>query len=184
MQFVKFSEQKMDALSIEKGYIVHAVNCKGVVGGGIAKQVKNTFPETFEAYSSVCKEFGNFMLGMCALTDGRENVTVANLFTSDGYGAQVDSPESILQATKFAVYDFYNSIFISNHVGSKIPLKIYSNKFNSGLFNVPWEETFKVIEEVSNYFFNNCLPSFYKQFFGELIAQGHSPVEWVVCLHE
>jgi O-acetyl-ADP-ribose deacetylase (regulator of RNase III) len=39
-----------DALAIERGIIVHGCNCIGVMGAGIAGQVKKKFPEVFKQY--------------------------------------------------------------------------------------------------------------------------------------
>ena len=40
--------------------LAHQTNCLGIMGGGIAYQIKNMFPEVFRYYSSTCKrESGN-----------------------------------------------------------------------------------------------------------------------------
>jgi O-acetyl-ADP-ribose deacetylase (regulator of RNase III) len=39
-----------NVLNVEKGVIVHGCNAQGVMGSGIALEVKNRFPEVFEAY--------------------------------------------------------------------------------------------------------------------------------------
>lgn len=37
-------------LSIDKGIICHQVNCKGVMGAGLALQIKNKWPEAYDGY--------------------------------------------------------------------------------------------------------------------------------------
>ena len=42
-------------LGEETDALVNAVNCKGVMGRGIALQFKNAFPDNFKAYAEACK---------------------------------------------------------------------------------------------------------------------------------
>ena len=62
-------------------YICHQVNCKGVMGAGLAKQIKQLLtPEQFLTYRKVCEENGDKLLGevqMFKLTDSR---TIVNIF--------------------------------------------------------------------------------------------------------
>jgi ADP-ribose 1''-phosphate phosphatase len=111
--------------------LVHACNCQGVWGSGIALQFKNKFPEEYRIYKNFCVE-----------SDAYPSVSlVANrigcLFTSRAYGKHVDSPEDILRNTKWAIIDLL----------SKTTMKIAMPKINSGLFNVPWEQTEAVLKQ-------------------------------------
>lgn len=40
-------------------HVGHGVNCKGVMGSGIAVEVKNRFPATYSLYREKCDETGN-----------------------------------------------------------------------------------------------------------------------------
>lgn len=119
--------------------LVHAVNGQGVWGSGIAVDFKRLFPESFRWYQYWCKDPMPYM--------GRPNATiylvengyrVGCLLTSIGYGDDKDPPAMILRRTKAAVSDIL----------SLTDSPICSNKFNSGLFGVPWEDTEKVLESV------------------------------------
>lgn len=74
--------------------IVHQVNCRGVMGSGVAKQVKARFPETFRKYVHVCETFERYfsldkLLGRALLTSESFNgrrVYIANLFAQKNYG--------------------------------------------------------------------------------------------------
>lgn len=44
-------------LSVSKGIICHQTNCIGVMGGGIALQIKNKWPIVFKAYRNECDIF-------------------------------------------------------------------------------------------------------------------------------
>jgi ADP-ribose 1''-phosphate phosphatase len=59
--------------------------------------------------------------------------TIACLFTSKNYGQFVDKPDKILKSTETAVADM-----IRQNVDNK---PLHTCKINSGLFNVPWNDT-------------------------------------------
>jgi len=51
---VKFKNGNLlDAPELMK---VHQVNCKGVMGGGIAKQIKERYPLVYKTYLNLCKK--------------------------------------------------------------------------------------------------------------------------------
>ncbi|KKL63404.1 hypothetical protein LCGC14_2175470, partial [marine sediment metagenome] len=43
-------------LNIREGIICHQVNCKGVMGAGLALQIKNKWPEAYDAYMTAYRE--------------------------------------------------------------------------------------------------------------------------------
>lgn len=73
-------------------YIVHQVNCKGVMGSGLAKQVKINYPEVYRAYKYLCEtNSASELLGRAQFVDTRykhntEFRGIINLFAQDGYG--------------------------------------------------------------------------------------------------
>lgn len=114
--------------------LVHACNAQGVWGSGIAKEFKERFPTSYSLYSKHCKNsfelFGHSTLGFGSVYKDREYY-VGCLITSENYGKKVDSKQEILINTTLALSS------ISGYKSEKFA----SNKFNSGLFGVPWEET-------------------------------------------
>lgn len=108
------------------------------MGSGIAKDFKKQFPHFFVQYATDCRAYGKKLLG-CAGVYGDEEKQIAMgcLFTSDGYGDEVDSEASILKHTAIAVHNLLNPL---------PPYPIYSNKFNSGKFGVPWHLTENVLK--------------------------------------
>jgi len=111
-------------------YLLHACNCKGVWGAGIAKVIKQEYPEAFEDYADRCKRNPGSVLGNYQLYK-----PVISIFVSDGYGQYKDSPREILEGTISAL----------NELLKEGPINIVSPRINAGLFNVPWEETEKLI---------------------------------------
>lgn len=43
-------EHKGDLLSVPQGVLVHGCNCQGVMGGGVAKLIRDRWPNVYEAY--------------------------------------------------------------------------------------------------------------------------------------
>lgn len=110
-------------------YLAHACNCQGVWGSGIAKVFKDKFPDDYEEYKAYCSYRMNPPLGTTLITSNR----IICLHTSDFYGKSVSEPDDILVET-FSAFCELEEKLPENAV-------VYSNKFNSGLFNVPWEHT-------------------------------------------
>ena len=71
--------------------VCHQVNCMGVMGAGLAKQVKEKFPEVFRAYKSRCSALrhnpgGNLGYAQfCSVLDDAGYI-VANIFGQLSYG--------------------------------------------------------------------------------------------------
>lgn len=129
------------------GILVHGCNAQGVWGSGIAVPFKQKFPRAWKQYNDYClmmleddKKFG--AVGTSFITNYENGYNVGCLITSFSYGHDKDSPEKIALQTILALDNFYKEYVYEGHVNTTI----YSNKFNSGLFNVPWEKTEKALE--------------------------------------
>jgi ADP-ribose 1''-phosphate phosphatase len=124
--------------------IVHACNARGVWGSGFAKQCKEKYPELYKSYKEGCEDFSHHeepFVGCAFIPDINNNdiIPMICLITSNNYGNQVSPPYLILAHTRLALermekYDYFKGKFISP-------------KFNSGLFNVSWEDTEKLLKE-------------------------------------
>lgn len=82
--------------------ILHQVNCQGVMGGGVAKQVKERYPTVFKWYKQWCDENKehakhsdkNPLLGRIQIlykedypiNDVRDEQVIVNLYAQDKYG--------------------------------------------------------------------------------------------------
>lgn len=117
--------------------IIHACNTKGVWGSGIAKEFAKRFPKARDVYHQLCMEKGSSLIGTALLIPAGDYV-IAALFTSKNYGQFVDSPDRILKATESALADM-----IRQNVDNK---PLHTCKINAGLFNVPWQDTKKLLK--------------------------------------
>ena len=87
-------ELKGDILLINKGIICHQVNCLGIMGKGIAKQIKEKFPEVFNDYRDFCNRILNQYgsryeaLGMFRISSICDSLHIANIFGQGGIGCK------------------------------------------------------------------------------------------------
>jgi ADP-ribose 1''-phosphate phosphatase len=133
--------------------IVHACNSQGVWGSGIAKAFKEKYPESFKEYSFFCnmanKERGT-ATGRSDLSSFHvsEPHWVGWIVTSHNYGELKDSVEQIKINTTLALQEFCEKVYKA-HPRDEYPLiEVYSNKFNSGLFAVPWSDSELILNTV------------------------------------
>lgn len=143
----KIIYKKMSLFDAPEGSILaHACNAKGVWGSGIAKEFKIRYPELYQEYRKYCEYYlglnSSMATGQFLQLDGKHKILC--LITSADYGDQKDSPEKILVNTTLALSNYLHD--------PDYNITIYSNKFNSGLFNVPWENTEYIINKFLNYY--------------------------------
>ena len=78
-----------DILNVLNGIILHGVNCRGVMGAGLAKQLRDKYPELYPAYQAFCSRYeptelpGKNHYFMVTLTP---YLVIANGFTQIDYG--------------------------------------------------------------------------------------------------
>ena len=80
-------------LRYEKGNLVtgnypifcHQVNCQGVMGAGLAKQIRSKYPIVYEEYKEYCQSTDN-KLGTNYYTSTLGGRVCVNMFAQDKYG--------------------------------------------------------------------------------------------------
>jgi O-acetyl-ADP-ribose deacetylase (regulator of RNase III) len=79
--------QTGDLLQVEQGVIAHGVNCRGVMGAGVAALIKQQYPAVYDAYRSRCLATeGKGLLGTVQHVQAKEGLVVANCFTQLNHG--------------------------------------------------------------------------------------------------
>lgn len=124
--------------------IIHGCNAQGVWGSGIAKEFKIRYPKQFESYKEHCD--GGAIPGNYGICSGKDH-NIGWIITSENYGSKKDSVEQIKINTTIALLGILDEITIFGSLYGPHSA-IYSNKFNSGLFAVPWEDTELILETV------------------------------------
>lgn len=76
---------RKNILEIEKGLICQQVNCKGVMGAGLAFSIRRKWPCVYDAYRQSFKE-KKLELGFVEFVSVDNGIYVVNLCAQDGYG--------------------------------------------------------------------------------------------------
>jgi O-acetyl-ADP-ribose deacetylase (regulator of RNase III) len=81
-------EVEGDIFGADCEVIAHAVNCKGKMGSGLAKQVKDKYPNAYEEYRNACSLAKPYeLINSCLIFRAKPGLWIANLFTQLHYGS-------------------------------------------------------------------------------------------------
>lgn len=112
-----------DLFESNADFIAHQVNCQGVMGSGVAKQVRTLFPRTYARYRDVCTYKTKPLLGymqLCAETlPNCKRVYIANLFAQDRYG---------YDGKRHTDYDAFRSCLRDLRMHAEIFRQLYGRK--------------------------------------------------------
>jgi ADP-ribose 1''-phosphate phosphatase len=130
--------------------LIHACNCAGSWGGGIATMFKDKYPQAFKLYNKHCKQnqpadlVGTALLIAPCETSGSPH-WIGCVFTSKKFGQAKDKPNQILKATESAMRHLLQQIASE---GSEKIGGIYMCRINSGKFGVPWKNSKAILEKI------------------------------------
>ncbi|MCT7965066.1 hypothetical protein NG799_01805 [Laspinema sp. D1] len=129
---------RANLLDMEYGMICHQVNLKGVMGAGLAKQIRDKYPQVYQQYKN-CLE--NKSLGDILAVSVADNLMVLNLFAQTDIGTgQQQTNMTALKECCAAVrrfnrdWDYMMPIYLPYNLGC-------------GLGGANWSEVSKLIEE-------------------------------------
>jgi O-acetyl-ADP-ribose deacetylase (regulator of RNase III) len=124
--------KEMDATGINTGIIAHGVNCQRKMASGIAKTIREKFPDVYRSYMQAPS--GPEMLGsahvICVNHDA--DLYVANMYTQVFYGyggGKYADPDAIVQALE--------SVIIYSDVCDQLP--IFMPRIGCGLGGLDWD---------------------------------------------
>ena len=146
-----------DALLGPEQYFAHGCNAQGVMGSGIAKQVRELYPLAFGVYRQVyLGQNQTLFLGqVIEVTAGDK--TIFNCITQDMYGREPDVQYVDYDAVRTCMEYINNSIPIGDpHDGSPYQ-DVAMPQIGSGLGNGDW----KIIEEIIEFTCSNFQPIIY-----------------------
>ena len=76
-----------DLLQSTAQVIAHQVNCMGVAGAGLAKQIMDKYPENLHFYLNHCSRFSaDYLLGTALFVECTDGKIIANLFGQKRFG--------------------------------------------------------------------------------------------------
>lgn len=133
---------KGNLLDASENIIGHQVNAQGVMGSGLAKQIRSKYPEAYIAYKEYSEQNSPYdLLGRCQLVTAGENKWVANLFGQLNYGRG---------KYRYTDYDALRTALTSlKEAAKRIDVSVALPKFiGCGLANGDWNVVSEIVEEV------------------------------------
>ena len=164
MESSKFEDLTGDILSApNNAVILHATNCLGEWGSGIALALKKALPHAFKRYREYCDSATTpeSLAGRCLLippqveddeSNDKKMLWVGCLFTSVGYGRKTkstpgrSSQADILAFTNKALEGFREQL--KGRAKDARPAEVWMCQFNSGSFKVPWKKSEAIARQV------------------------------------
>jgi len=160
-------EIKGDLLAADVKIRCHQVNCKGVMGAGIAKQVKEQYPEAFKQYKELCDQFGSSLLGHTQFVVCHDGTIIANMFAQDDYRGA--GPKTNMEALDECLSQVATFAW---RVGASVG---FPKLLGCGLAGGNWDEVCKLI---ANYFdFKGSVDCTIVEWDGVAGKSGLSPAE-------
>lgn len=128
-------------------YICHQVNCQGVMGSGIARQIRERWPWVFVSYHACCNRSKNKgesplgeIWGVAIDRDNRDAQWVINMFAQDTFG---------YTGTRFTSYDAFASCLTKMRDRLPTDKSIgFPKNIGCGLGGGNWKVISALIEEI------------------------------------
>ena len=144
-----------DLLESGADIICHQVNCQGKMNSGVAKAVREKYPEVFEEYIKAFTQVPEFssLLGHAqgVVVDGHKRI-IFNLFAQDNYGYDGKQYTDI-QALRNCFEDVHNTVNTLEGMNHNEMLRIaMPYKIGCVRGGANWNEVYAIIEEV----FSDC----------------------------
>jgi len=141
-----------DILNLNEGIFVHGCNCFGVMGGGIAKLVRNKWPEVYNAYKSRYAKMG-LQLGD-VVSVGHQKLHNNKAVARHLHALTATLPEQVIVVNAMTQFDFgseegrvyvdYDAVFASfarvKLLAKDSGLGVHFPLIGCGLAKGKWEE--------------------------------------------
>jgi O-acetyl-ADP-ribose deacetylase (regulator of RNase III) len=142
-----YQEIKGDLFSIDCDYLVHGCNAQGVMGSGVAKTVKELYPNAFRVYKEFCDSTREKdRLGKIVISDEKHHITgkpfkLVNAITQLNFGKD---------GKRYVSYDAVGSCFtyLSGIVEPKSVVVL--PKIGAGLGGGNWKTISQIIQDKIN----------------------------------
>lgn len=120
---------------VKSGIIGHGVNCQGVMGSGVAQQLRDKYPQIYDSYVVFCQQhyFPSERLGLVDFIAVSSNLTIANMFTQEFYGkdGKVYASSDAIRKTLIRVAN----------KASRLKCNVFVPQIGCGLGGLDWNET-------------------------------------------
>lgn len=131
-----------DLLTLDCDVIAHQVNCQGVMGAGLAKQIRTRYPNVYEKYCNACTRFpATDLLGKIQIITTPNKPKIANLFAQQYYGR--DRKHTSYDALRMCFIKLRDYALTNNLTTIGLPYGI-----GCGLAGGDWKIVTRLIEDI------------------------------------
>lgn len=139
-----------DVTTVDAGVVVHGVNCRGVMGAGVAKAIRNKWPTVYDQYVECCNKWKQYdpsmLLGTILPIEISNDLIVVNLFSQVDFGSdgkKYANANAILSGLKAITEHIRHEQLNGKNRDVYIP------KIGCGLGGLSWEtEVLPIVEYV------------------------------------
>ena len=139
-----------DLLASGEQMIAHGCNSHGVQGSGVAKAIRDMYPDNYEVYHRVYEELGLYLgdvvyhYELPLQIDGLPTLIIANCVTQKDYGRD----PNVVYVDYDAVFESLNQVFAAAATFklSSVGLPM----IGAGLANGDWDIIEGLVEQISN----------------------------------
>lgn len=131
--------------------IAHGVNCQGKMNSGVAKAIREKWPQAYEVYmnkftKAEAYDMNNDLLGYMAIAYTKDRKIIGNLFTQTYYGR-----DGKRYASPVHIDIAMNSFVMNLSLYSDTPRPVIAiPKIGCGLGGLDWEtDVLPIIEQIS-----------------------------------
>lgn len=142
-----------DVTNVRTGIVAHGCNCQGVMGSGVARAVRQTWPKAYSEYVLLTRQYsaektkagllGTVQIVQVDEYEQAEPLYVANCFTQEYYGS-----DGKVYASLGAVQEALGNV-IAFSEQKKLPL--YLPKIGCGYGGLDWDtQVFPILHELAD----------------------------------
>lgn len=138
-----------DILKSGADYICHQVNCKGIMGAGLALQIREAYPQLYDEYKNLCNIMGANLLGQVNVyvtnnlkSDNHINTVIVNMYAQEDYGR--NKVQTDYEAFESCVRQIINLSKINDVYVSGKPVIAFPYKIGCGLAGGDWN----IVEDI------------------------------------
>jgi O-acetyl-ADP-ribose deacetylase (regulator of RNase III) len=130
-------------LDVTEGIIVQQVNCQGVMGAGLAKQIREKYPHVYENYRDVYEVAEGSLLGVVCYVHVSPKLCISSVFGQEYYGRNKNIVYTNYNALKTGLADI-------SSVAQALGYQVYiPHGIGCGLANGDWNVVLSIIEETT-----------------------------------
>lgn len=145
------NEVKGNIFDGDEDIICHQTNCLGIMGGGIALQVRKLFPNVYDEYVELCNQYKKnpaHLLGYTQFVSTNDGRIIANCFGQNNVGIGIQTDYNSLKLSLIQVRQKAER----ENLSVAIPYNI-----GCGLAGGDWNVVSKIIDDIFKDSNVNCV---------------------------